>query len=82
MRVTMDRVGRVVVPKRLREQLGVGADSEFEVVVDGSALRLEPIHPASRRITMVDGWPCLEPAVGGRATTDDDVRALRDGDQR
>jgi AbrB family looped-hinge helix DNA binding protein len=81
MRVTMDRVGRIVVPKRLRDQLGVGADSEFDIELDGTSIRLDPRRGSERSIVEIDGWPVLL-AVQGVPLTDDDVRTLRDADQR
>lgn len=77
----MDRVGRIVVPKPLRDQLGVGAQSEFEISIEGTSLRLEPRVRTDRQIAVVDGWAVLR-AVPGARLTDDDVRALRDADQR
>ena len=82
MHVTMDRVGRVVLPKRLRDELGLVAETEFDAVVDGSAIRLQPrLRANARRIREVDGWPVLA-AVPGRTLSDEDVRDLRDADQR
>ena len=77
----MDRVGRVVLPKRLRDRLGLEPDTEFDVVVDGAAIRLQPRSSEIRGTREVDGWPVLV-AVRGRTPTDDDVRKLRDADQR
>ncbi len=81
MRVTVDRVGRIVIPKVLRVALGLGPDTELEVVPDGAGLRLEPVRPIERRIVERDGLPLLERA-GNESLTDDDVRRLRDDMQR
>lgn len=77
MQVTVDRVGRIVIPKRLRDALGIGPDSQLEVIADGAGLRLEPVQPADRPIEERDGLPILGP-VAGTVLTDDDVRNLRD----
>ena len=77
----MDRAGRLVLPKRLRDQLGLQAGTEFDLVVDGGALRLQPLVREVRRTREVDGWPVLV-AVPGQTLSDDDVRNLRDADQR
>ena len=77
----MDRVGRIVIPKSIREQLGLKLDEEFDAVIDGSGIRLQPRMVNVRRIRDVQGWPVLE-AVPGQSLTDDDVQRLRDGDQR
>lgn len=81
MKVTVDRVGRIVIPKPLRTALGIGPDTELEVVADGTALRLEPVRSVGRGLVVVDGLPMLAP-VGGQALTDADVQRLRDELQR
>ena len=42
MRVTIDKAGRVVIPKALRGQVGLGP-AAAEIVVVGTALLVEPI---------------------------------------
>ena len=42
MRSTIDKAGRLVIPKALRDQLGF-TQGEVELVVDGTALRIEPV---------------------------------------
>ena len=81
MQVTVDRVGRIVIPKPLRDALGIGPDTHLEVVPDGTGLRLEPIGLPERPIEQQDGLPLLG-AVPGTRITDDDVRRLRDDLQR
>ena len=48
MRTTIDGAGRVVVPKRLREQCGLlpGAELVIEVVADGVMIRPAHAQPA------------------------------------
>jgi AbrB family looped-hinge helix DNA binding protein len=81
MRVTVAGVGRIVIPKRLRDALGIGPDTQLEVIADGAGLRLEPVHGADRPIDEHDGLPILGP-VAGAILTDGDVRHLRDELQR
>jgi AbrB family looped-hinge helix DNA binding protein len=51
MRATIDSAGRVVVPKQLRDQLGLAPGSELELVaIDG---RLEVSIPS--RVRVEDG---------------------------
>lgn len=40
MKTTIDRAGRVVIPKVLREQVGL-VPGKVEITVDGAALRIE-----------------------------------------
>ncbi|MCE9622509.1 MAG: AbrB/MazE/SpoVT family DNA-binding domain-containing protein [Actinomycetia bacterium] len=81
MRVTMDRVGRIVIPKGLRDQLGLQPDDELDASIDGHAIRLEPRQMGDRLVVEVDGLAVLR-AVGGATLTDRMVRDLRDAEQR
>jgi AbrB family looped-hinge helix DNA binding protein len=81
MQVTVDRVGRIVIPKRLRDALGIGPDTQLEVIADGSGLRLEVVGSSERPVETSDGLPLLG-VVPGAVITDDDVRRLRDDLQR
>lgn len=82
MRVTVDRVGRIVIPKSLRVALGIGPDTELDVLPDGGGLRLDPVRPTLRSIGAGDdGFPLLG-AVAGAVLTDADVQRLRDDTQR
>lgn len=81
MLVSIDRVGRVVIPKALRVALGITPDTELELIPDGSGLRIEPVRRDRRPIHTSDGLPILG-KVDGATLTDDDVRRLRDYLQR
>jgi AbrB family looped-hinge helix DNA binding protein len=81
MYVTIDRVGRVVIPKALRVALGITADTQLELIPDGSGLRIEPVRRDRRSVEISEGLPILG-KVEGAALTDDDVRRLRDDLQR
>jgi len=76
MRTTIDRAGRLVIPKTLRDRLGL-VPGEVEVSADGAALRVEPIMSDE---LVQDGDRLVIPKSG--ITLDDAVRALRDADQR
>lgn len=77
MRTTIDKAGRLVLPKELRERIGL-RPGEVDVTVDGAALRVEPVAAdvlvERRRRLVVPG--------AGALVTDDDVRELRAADQR
>ena len=75
--MSVDKVGRIVIPKRLRDQAGIGAETELEIVFDGVAITLEPVVTHERIIDRRDGLPVLR-AVPDGVLTDDVVRALRD----
>jgi AbrB family looped-hinge helix DNA binding protein len=72
MQVTIDRAGRVVVPKHFRDQLGFAPDAPLDIeVVDG---HLE-ISAQLRRPTVIDGPNGPVVAATGKAISDKDVRA-------
>ena len=81
MLVTIDRVGRVVIPKALRVALGITPDTQLELIPDGTGLRIEPIRRKRRPVEMSDGLPILGD-VAGAVLTDDEVRRIRDDLQR
>lgn len=81
MMASMDKAGRLVIPKELRDELNLGPDAVFILDVEGGSLRLTPLRARSRTIVEVDGWPVLA-AVDGVHTTDADVQRWRDADQR
>jgi AbrB family looped-hinge helix DNA binding protein len=78
MRATIDRAGRLVIPKPLRDSLGV-LPGEVNVVREGTGIRIEPI--ASEEIEEDSGGR-LVIGASGIPVDDDMVRALRDSDQR
>lgn len=81
MLASLDKAGRVVIPKEARDQLGLGPEVQFEVTLTGDGLLLTPLRRAARRIVEIDGWPVIE-AVRGVTTTDADVQRWRDDGQR
>lgn len=81
MMVVIDRAGRVVIPKAVRDRLSVGPDTELELTVRGNRIELAPARRPSRLVTVVDGFPLIE-SVEGMPITDADVQTWRDADQR
>ena len=77
MRTTIDQAGRVVVPKPLRDQLGITA-GEVEISIDGAAIRIESV--AADELIESDGLLLLP--SGGPELDQDAVRELRLADQR
>jgi AbrB family looped-hinge helix DNA binding protein len=76
MRATIDQAGRLVIPKPLREELGL-APGPVDVTVSGSTLCVEaPVGELIER----DGHLFLP--AGGPVMTPDDIRDLRLADQR
>lgn len=76
MRTTIDKAGRVVIPKALRDALGL-VPGEVELVRDGAGLRIEPV--VGRGATERRGRLVIDEAVH---LDDAAVRALRLDGQR
>ena len=81
MLVTIDRAGRIVIPKDIRDRLSLAADAELEIAAEGDEIRLTPVRLRSRRVVEIDGWPVIA-AADGLNITDHDVQRWRDADQR
>jgi AbrB family looped-hinge helix DNA binding protein len=77
MRTSIDRAGRVVIPRALREQVGL-RPGPVEVEADGAGIRISP--PAEETLDERDGLLVIPPS--GTTIDDDAVRALRDAAQR
>jgi AbrB family looped-hinge helix DNA binding protein len=76
MRAAIDKAGRLVIPKALRDSLGL-VPGEVEVTPDGAGLHVEPL--ANDYLADEDGFLVI-PADA--PITDESVRTLRDADQR
>ena len=77
MKATIDKAGRLVIPKALRDRFGLRPGT-VDVRADGSALRVEAL--ASDELAERDGL--LVTAATDFTMNDDDVLDLRDADQR
>jgi AbrB family looped-hinge helix DNA binding protein len=77
MRATIDQAGRLVIPKALRDIVGL-VPGEVEVSADGAGLHIEPL--ADDFLEDEDGLLVI-PATGV-IVSDELVGALRNADQR
>lgn len=78
METSIDSVGRIVVPKPLRDALGLTAGSTVDISRYGAGLQL---IPTGRTARLVDESGVLV-ATGETAIGDDDVFALIDSGRR
>ena len=78
MITTIDKAGRVVIPRQLRTRVGLVAGRQVQITVDGAALRLEPVPGEG----LVEEADLLVIPTEGVALDDDSVRELRHADQR
>jgi len=73
MRVTIDKAGRIVVPKSMREELGLNPEEPLEIeVVDDHV----EISHATGTARLVEGPDGLMAAPTGRTITSEEIRRI------
>src|SRR6266540_1093196 len=77
MRTTIDKAGRLVIPRSLRNRIGLVDGGEVELELDGAAVRIEPVVGRELR---EDGGLLFIPAAG-TPITDAAARELIDADR-
>jgi AbrB family looped-hinge helix DNA binding protein len=75
MRTTIDRAGRIVIPKNIRDAAGLTAGTEVDVELHDGRIEIEPAYTPAR-VVVRDGHPVIETEVDGPPITTDQVRAL------
>lgn len=75
MRTTIDKAGRLVVPKRLREELGLSAGTTLAIDAADGALVLRPVGPRTS-VEHVNGRPVLRTDEAVEPLTVEAVREL------
>ena len=78
MKARIDKAGRMVIPKEIRDTLHLlpGTDAELDVV--GGYLQVSPVEEEDPEVKMVNGFMVIvggTPAPGGAAA---ELRRLRD----
>lgn len=78
MRTTIDSVGRLVIPKQLREALGLESGSSVDISLYGEGLQILPVSRTAR-LVRVDGQLVAE---SDTLITDETVFGLLDAGRR
>lgn len=73
MRTAIDRAGRLVVPKKLRDRLALGEGGLVDVVERDGMLEIHPV-PAAVEVRPGDGGPVAHAVDALPPLTDDAVR--------
>lgn len=81
MRTTIDRAGRVVVPKAMRDRLGLGDGGDVHVVEHDGVIEISPV-PAEVVIIETEQGPVLSAVGDVPPLTDDIIRATIDAIRR
>jgi AbrB family looped-hinge helix DNA binding protein len=81
MKTAIDPAGRVVIPKALRDELGLLPGRELEIRAQDGALVLEPL-PTQVKLARRGRRMVAVPAVRLPALTQDAVRAALEGSRR
>jgi AbrB family looped-hinge helix DNA binding protein len=77
MKATIDKAGRLVIPRPLRDRIGLSGGGAVEIDIDGSGLRIRPVV-GDRLREEGDLW--VIPRTGA-AIDDTTVRELLDADR-
>ena len=78
MTLTMDKAGRVILPKPLRDRLGLRAGSNLDVVETADGIRLKPVEAESSMVKKDGMWVftgTLPPGFDILRAVDDDREA-------
>jgi AbrB family looped-hinge helix DNA binding protein len=78
MRTTIDKAGRIVIPRAFREQVGLYGSAEVDIELDGAAIRIEPVTQGP----VIDEDGRLVIPATGQVVTVEAVQRLRDADRR
>ena len=77
MKIPIDAVGRLVVPKPLREELGIAGPAELEVVAREGDIELT-VSDVPARVEDRDGHPVIATDAPMRSLSAEEVRAAID----
>jgi AbrB family looped-hinge helix DNA binding protein len=81
MRTTIDKAGRIVIPKALRDEAGLQGGTEVEVELRDGRIEIEPAL-VPMRLVVRDGRPVIEADRELPPLTDEDVRDILERTRR
>lgn len=78
MQVSIDKAGRVLVPKPVRDRFGLRRDSKLEMVETPEGIFLKPANRRSSLLRDKDGWLVISGEPTGNVDWDRLVEADRE----
>lgn len=81
MRTTIDAAGRIVVPKPVRDAMGLTAGRAIDVVYTDGRIEID-LAPAEVTVETEDGLPRLLPTEPLEGLTDEQVRDVLEATRR
>jgi len=77
-RLTLDKAGRIVLPKPLRDQLELAAGDELELESVGEAITLRPVRGGAQLRKKQGVWVFRSGEPLSAATVEETLRQVRD----
>ncbi len=77
MKTAIDRAGRVVIPKAMRQAIGLDGGGSVEVTVRDGRIEIEPTS-VPMQVVKIDGFPVIQPESELPPLTAEMVRATLD----
>ncbi len=77
MKTTIDKAGRLVIPRPLRDRIGLAAGGTVEIELEGAGLRIQPVSGTELR----EEKGLLVIPRAGASIDDNVIRGLIDADR-
>jgi AbrB family looped-hinge helix DNA binding protein len=80
MKTTIDRAGRVVIPKALRDRAGLRPGTELEIRCSNGVIEVAPAAPRGR-VVREGAFLVWEPESGAGTVSEEEIVALIEADR-